>query len=85
MDSSDIIPGRKYAYRSNPHFRDPFQRIEATEKVTTSRGKWQVRFLNDPYSGDSETSSVAIVDLKWKYPESAEPGGWARAEAGAGG
>jgi hypothetical protein len=54
VKSPDIVAGRQYAYRANPLSREPFQRIEAIEKVTTGRGKRKVRFLDDPYSGLEE-------------------------------
>jgi hypothetical protein len=61
VNSSDITPGKHYAYRPSPRSREPFQRIEAIEKVATSRGKWKVRLLDDPYPGLEEYVRAACI------------------------
>ena len=65
MNSSDITPGTLYAYRRSAASREPFQRIEAVERVTAARGKWKVRFLDEPYPGLEEYVRSACIIAPW--------------------
>ncbi|MBN2113954.1 MAG: hypothetical protein JW785_07505 [Acidimicrobiia bacterium] len=65
MNSAEIVPGQVYGYRRSPRSREAPVRIEALEPVKVSRGKWRVKFLDDPYPGLIEYVRAATIIAPW--------------------
>lgn len=67
MRAEHIHPDHEYAYRKSPTSRVPFERVLVLERVSTSRGKWKIRFLDDPYPGLEEYTRSACIVAPWSH------------------